>query len=230
MTESGKPDTLTEEQHAIKEAFGEFTRREVVPGADERDRTGEFPAGLVRRLGELNGMGISVPERYGGLGLDTEAQLLVIEQAAYGDAALASICTAHYLGLEVFLCHGEHSQRERFTTPLARGEALAGFALTEPEAGSDLGSMTTRATRQSNGWVLNGSKTFISNAAQADVMALFAKTEPHAGFDGITAFVVPGENIRPVLLCTPGQVRHPLRAYLRRLPRQCPAGRQRVDR
>jgi len=181
----------TEEQLAIREVFAEFARREVVPGAAERDRTGAFPADLVRRIGELDGMGISVAEADGGLGLDTVAQLHAIEQIAYADAALASIYTAHYLGLEVFRLAADGAARTRWLTPLARGELLAGFALTEPEAGSDIASMRTAARRDGDEWVLSGSKTFISNAAEADVLALFASTDPAAGFRGISAFAVP---------------------------------------
>jgi acyl-CoA dehydrogenase len=181
----------TEEQLAIREVFAEFARREALPGAAERDRTGAFPADLVRRIGELDGMGISVAEADGGLGLDTVAQLHAIEQIAYADAALASVHTAHYLGLEVFRLGAEGAERTRWLPPLARGELLAGFALTEPEAGSDIASMRTSARRDGEEWVLSGSKTFISNAAEAGVLALFATTDPSSGFRGISAFAVP---------------------------------------
>jgi acyl-CoA dehydrogenase len=181
----------TEEQLAIREVFAEFARREVLPGAAERDRTGAFPADLVRRIGELDGMGISVAEADGGLGLDTVAQLHAIEQIAYADAALASVHTAHYLGLEVFRLGAEGAERTRWLPSLARGELLAGFALTEPEAGSDIASMRTTARRDGEEWVLSGSKTFISNAAEAGVLALFATTDPSSGFRGISAFAVP---------------------------------------
>lgn len=181
----------TAEQEAIRDSFAAFARREAAPGAAERDRSGEFPAALVRRLGELDGMGISVAADDGGLGLDTVSQLLAIEQVAYADAALASIYTAHYLGMEVFRVRAAGAQRARWLAPLARGQYLAGFALTEPAAGSDIASMTTTARRDGDGWVLNGTKTFISNAAEADVLALFATADPARGFRGISAFAVP---------------------------------------
>lgn len=181
----------TTEQEAIRDSFAEFARREVAPGAAERDRSGDFPAALVRRLGELDGMGISVAPDDGGLGLDTVSQLLAIEQVAYADAALASIYTAHYLGMEVFRLRAAGEQRAQWLAPLARGQFLAGFALTEPGAGSDIGSMRTTARYEDGSWVLNGTKTFISNAAEADVLALFATVDPARGFRGITAFAVP---------------------------------------
>ena len=184
-------EPLSEEQEAIRSAFAEFARREVLPGAAERDRTGEYPAALVRRLGELDGMGISVPQSAGGLGLDTGAQLIAIEQVAYADAALASIYTAHYLAVEAIRLAGDLAQHKQWLTPLAHGEALGAFALTEPGAGSDIAGMTTTATRDGEQWVLAGQKTFISNAAEADVLVVFASTDTAAGFRGISAFAVP---------------------------------------
>ncbi|MGH3151908.1 MAG: acyl-CoA dehydrogenase family protein [Streptosporangiaceae bacterium] len=103
------PYPLTAEQEAIRESFGEFARKEVLPGAAARDASGSYPADLMARLGELDGMGISVSRKFGGLGLDTGEQLLAIEEVTYADAALGSICTAHYLGLEVFLLYGDDS-------------------------------------------------------------------------------------------------------------------------
>ncbi len=188
----GQQTGLSQEQQAIVEVFRTFAEREVRPGAAQRDRTGEFPAALIARLGELGGMGISVPEADGGLGLDTAALTLAIEEIAYADAALASIYTAHYLGVEALRLYGDAPQRASWLRPLAAGEKLAGFALTEPDAGSDIGSMTTRARLEGDQWVISGAKTFISNAAQADAIVLFATIDPAAGFGGITAFVLPG--------------------------------------
>ncbi|WP_280500919.1 acyl-CoA dehydrogenase family protein [Nocardia farcinica] len=168
-----------------------FAEAEILPGAAERDASARFPADLVRRLADQDLMGISVPTEYGGLGLSTRAQLVAIEEVARADAALASIYTAHYLGLEPILVGGTDEQRARRLPALAAGEQLAGFALTEPDAGSDIASMRTVARRAADGWHLSGAKTFISNAREADLVVLFAKTDPDAGFRGITAFAVP---------------------------------------
>ena len=168
-----------------------FANREIHPGAAFRDETREYPAELVKRLGEQDLMGISVPEEFGGLGLSTKTQLIAIEEVARTDAALASIYTAHYLGLEPILVGGTEEQKRRWLPRLASGELLAGFALTEPDAGSDIASMRTTARREDDGWHLSGSKTYISNAKEADLVVLFAKTDPSAGFRGITAFVLP---------------------------------------
>lgn len=181
----------SEVQQAIYESFHDFAHREVLPGAAERDRTAEFPVTLVSRIAELGGMGISVPEAEGGLGLDTQSQLIAIEQIAYADAALASIHTAHYLGLEVLRLAANAYQRTQWLQPLAEGRMLAGFALTEPGAGSDIASMKTTARHVGESWIINGSKTFISNAAEADVVTLFASTDLSAGFHGISSFALP---------------------------------------
>lgn len=131
--------------------------RSIQPGAAARDESKEFPAQLVKRLGQQDLMGISVPEEFGGLGLSTRTQLVAIEEVARTDAALASIYTAHYLGLEPILVGGSEEQKHRWLPQLASGELLAGFALTEPDAGSDIASMRTVARREDDGWHLSGS-------------------------------------------------------------------------
>lgn len=176
----------------MREAVREFVRREVMPGARERDETGDVPLDALRGLAELSAMGITVPEEYGGLGLDAETLIAAVEEVAYGDAALASIYTAHYLALEPLVLAGDDGQKRRYLAPLAAGAQLGAFALTEPDAGSDIGSMRTSATRDASGWRLNGSKTFISNAAEAGAIVVFAKTRPEARLRGISAFVVTG--------------------------------------
>ncbi|MBF6413251.1 acyl-CoA dehydrogenase family protein [Nocardia cyriacigeorgica] len=175
----------------LRRTVRDFANAEILPGAAGRDESRQFPAELIRRLAEQDLMGISVPEELGGLGLSTRAQLVAIEEVARADAALASIYTAHYLGLEPILVGGTAEQRQRWLPALASGQQLAGFALTEPDAGSDIASMRTVARRAEDGWHLSGAKTFISNAREADLLVLFAKTDPEAGFRGITAFAVP---------------------------------------
>jgi len=184
------PYPLNDTQRAMRQVIRDFCRNEVMPGAAERDRTGTFPAEIMRGLGELGAMGITVPESWGGLGLDTQTQLLAIEEVARADAALASIYTAHLLALEVLVPYMNEAQKRRFIPEMASGTALGAFALTEPGSGSDIGSMDTVARRDGDTWVVSGSKTFISNAADADTTVLFAKTDPAAGFRGISAFVL----------------------------------------
>ena len=184
------PYPLNDTQRAMRQVIRDFCRNEVMPGAAERDRTAAYPAEIMRGLGELGAMGITVPESCGGLGLDTQTQLLAIEEVARADAALASIYTAHLLALEVLVPYTSEEQKLRFIPEMASGKALGAFALTEPGSGSDIGGMDTVARRDGDAWVVSGSKTFISNAADADTTVLFAKTDPAAGFRGISAFVL----------------------------------------
>lgn len=184
------PYPLNDMQKEMHQVIREFAHHEVMPGAAKRDETGEFPADLLRRLGELDAMGVTVPEAYGGLGLDTQTQLLAVEEVAYADAALASIYTAHFLALEVLLPYASEEQKQRFVPAMAKGTSLGAFALTEPDSGSDIAGMSSVAERVGDEWVISGGKTFISNAADADVIVLFAKTAPEAGFRGISAFIV----------------------------------------
>lgn len=184
------PYDFREDQQRLRETLRAFALAELVPGAAERDRTAAYPAHLVARLAELELMGITVPAAYGGLGLDTPTQLVAVEEVAYGDAALASIFTGHYLGLEGLLLFGTDDQKRRLLTPLARGEALAAFALTEPDAGSDVASIRTDALRDGDRWRIRGSKVFISNAREAGLLIVFAKTRGDAGIEGIGAFAV----------------------------------------
>jgi alkylation response protein AidB-like acyl-CoA dehydrogenase len=185
------PPPFTAEQQAVQQTFRTFAERELWPTASERDRSARFPDALVNRLRELGAMGISLPAEYGGLGLDTATQLIAIEEVAFGDAALASIFTAHYLGAEALVLAGTDEQKQRYLRPLATGEMIGGFALTEPEAGSDIGAMATRAVPDGDDWLLDGAKTFISNARQAGVLITFARTQAGGGLAGISAFLLP---------------------------------------
>jgi alkylation response protein AidB-like acyl-CoA dehydrogenase len=187
------PYEFSEEQQRLRETLRAFALESLVPGSAERDETAAYPADLVARLAELELMGITVPRAYGGLGLDTPTQLVAVEEVAYGDAALASIFTGHYLGMEGLLLFGTDEQKRRLLTPLARGEELAAFALTEPDAGSDVAAIRTEAARERDGWRIRGSKVFISNAREAGLLIVFAKTRRGAGIDGIGAFAVRGD-------------------------------------
>lgn len=185
------PYPFSEEQQELRELLRGFGRREVMPGSAERDRHATYPTALVERLAELGLMGITISEEYGGAGLPMSTQVLAIEEIGYADASLGSIFAGHYLGMEAFSLYGSDEQKQRWLLPLAGGDYRAAFALTEAEAGSDVGSLRTVAVRDGDGWVLDGTKIFISSAKEAGVMIVFAKTDPDAGFKGISAFAVP---------------------------------------
>ncbi len=157
--------TLNEEQLAIKNTCREFAEQEIKPRAEEMDATGEFPYELIRHMGELGLLGLPFPEEYGGAGADFLSYCIALEEISRGDTSVGITMEAHTsLGASPFYLFGTAEQRERFLVPLARGEKLWAFGLTEPEAGSDSGGTQTRATLSNGQWHINGSKAFITNA------------------------------------------------------------------
>ncbi|MBV9282854.1 MAG: acyl-CoA dehydrogenase [Chloroflexi bacterium] len=182
---------LTDDQRMIRDAVRDFARGEVAPRADEIDRTGAFPADLVRKAAQLDLLGIVVPEEYGGAGLDHVCFALFVEEIAAVSGALAVILDVHTsVGTEPILYFGTEDQKRRYLPRLARGEMLGAFALTEPEAGSDAASLKTSAVKTDGAYVLNGTKTFITNVGVADLYIVMARTGPGRGAGAISAFIV----------------------------------------
>lgn len=156
---------LTDEQKAIQSLCREFARDEVAPQAEHNDREERFPYELVRKMAELGLMGLPFPEKYGGAGADTVSYALAVMEIARADASTAITLAAHVsLGASPILLFGTEKQKEEYLVPLARGEKLWGFGLTEPNAGSDAGGTQTRAELRDGNWVINGTKAFITNA------------------------------------------------------------------
>jgi alkylation response protein AidB-like acyl-CoA dehydrogenase len=181
------PDDLRE----IRRTVREFVRAEVKPRAREWDEKGEFPWPVVRKLGPLGVMGIAVPEAYGGAGMGALATAVVIEEIARGDGSLALTVASHNgLGSGHILRFGTEAQKRRWLPALASGEKLAAWGLTEPGSGSDAAGMASTAVRRGDGWILNGSKTFITQGTVGDVFVVLAKTDPALRQNGITAFVL----------------------------------------
>lgn len=157
--------TLNEEQAAIRETCRDFAEQEIKPLAEEMDRTGQFPYEIVRKMGELGLLGLPFPEEYGGAGADFLSYCLAIEEISRGDVSIGITMEAHTsLGASPFYFFGSQQQKEQYLVPLARGEKLWAFGLTEPEAGSDSGGTQTRAVLRDGYWHINGSKAFITNA------------------------------------------------------------------
>ncbi|NUB15843.1 acyl-CoA dehydrogenase [Azospirillum brasilense] len=183
---------LTEEQRMVRDMARDFAAERLAPTAAERDRTGAFPKGELAEMGRLGLMGMLVPEAFDGAGTDHIAYALAIEEIAAGDGAISTIMSVHNsVGCMPILKFGSAEQKERFLKPMARGEQLGCFCLTEPQAGSDAAAIKTRARRDGNHWVLNGTKQFITSGKNADVAIVFAVSAPEAGKKGITAFIVP---------------------------------------
>lgn len=182
---------LTSDQRAIRDLAREFADGEIAPHASDWDRSGAFDRGVLDRLAELGFLGMLVPERYGGLELDLPTYLVAFEELARGDAALA--LTLHIQNGPVpyvLMAHGTGEQRSAWLPQLASGAKIAGFALSEAEAGSDPASMTTTARRTDGGWTISGAKKWVTNGARADVMLVFARTDGAAGRNPIGAFLV----------------------------------------
>ncbi|HKV02512.1 MAG TPA: acyl-CoA dehydrogenase family protein [Ktedonobacteraceae bacterium] len=187
--------SLNEEQSAIRETCREFAEQEIKPLAEEMDRTGAFPYELIRKMGELGLLGLPFPEEYGGAGADFLSYCLAMEEISRGDVSVGITMEAHTsLGASPFFLYGSKEQKERYLPPLARGEQLWAFGLTEPEAGSDSGGTRTRAVLRDGSWHINGSKSFITNAGtdMTGGVTITSVTGKRAdGYNEITNIIVP---------------------------------------
>ena len=186
---------LSETQRQIVDLAREFARTRIEPHAAEWDRTAHFARDVLDELGKLGFLGMSTPEEYDGMGLDTLTYLLALEELAAADASIAvSVSIHNAIPATMLLRHGNARQKERWLKPMARGELLAGFALSEPESGSDAASLSARALRAGDQWVLSGTKAWATNGGTADVMMIMVRTDrPDArrGAKGISTFIVP---------------------------------------
>lgn len=183
---------LTEEQQMIRDMARDFARERLIPGAAERDRSAEPPLSLLKEMGQLGLMGMGVPEEWGGAGADFVAYVLALEEIAAADGAISTIMSVNNSPVcAALLRYGNAAQKERFLKPLARGEWIGAFCLTEPQAGSDASALKTRARRDGDKWIINGVKQFITSGSIAKVALVFAVSDPGQGKRGISCFVVP---------------------------------------
>ena len=182
---------LTEEQRMIRDLARDFAQNEIAPIAAEIDETGEFPYETVKKMGELGLMGLEVPEEYGGAGADTVSYVLAVEE-------ISKACAAHGVILSVnnsLVCYGidkfgTEEQKHRFLVPLASGQAIGAYALTEPQSGSDAGNIRTVAVRDGDDYIINGHKSWITSGPVAGYIVTFATTDPGQGHRGTSAFIV----------------------------------------
>ncbi|MBI1735669.1 MAG: acyl-CoA dehydrogenase family protein [Candidatus Rokubacteria bacterium] len=192
---------FTPDQEAFRRAVGRFVDAEVVPAAQAIDEAGEFPSELFRRCGELGYLGLRYPEAYGGAEADMVTYCLLAEELARGSLSLAaSVAMQSLMGTWFVYKYGSEALRQRYLVPALRAELIATFALTEPNAGSDLASITTRAERRGAGWVLNGTKTWVTNAPIADLLTVGAKTSAERGLSSIALFLVDRRSMRGITL------------------------------
>jgi len=183
---------LNEQQTMIRDTARQCARQRLKPNSAAWDREKTFPREALAEMGRLGFLGMTVPPEWGGAGADVVSLAVALEEIAAGDAACATIMSGHNsVGCMPIAMFGTEEQKERFLRPMAQGTMLSAFGLTEPQAGSDISAMTTRAYRDGDYYVLSGTKQFITSGKNADIALLFAKTDPNAGSRGITAFIVP---------------------------------------
>ena len=189
---------LTEEQRQLRSAVVEFARQELNGDVIDRDRTGEFPREAWQKCAEFGLLGLAVPKEYGGAGADFLSYILVLEELSRADAGVGVTVAVHTSATTLpILAFGTEEQRARFVPPLARGEQIGAFALTEPGSGSDAGSLRTVAIPTGDGWSISGSKQWITNGSRAGTFVLFARTDPEtAGARGVSCFVLDADHVR----------------------------------
>ncbi|WLQ43989.1 acyl-CoA dehydrogenase family protein [Streptomyces laculatispora] len=185
---------LSEEQEAVRQLAKDFVARDIAPHVVEWDRSENVDKSIVKKLGSLGFLGLTVPEEYGGSGGDHLTYCLVTEELGSGDSAVRGIVSVS-LGLvaKTIAAWGDEEQKRQWLPRLTSGDAVGCFGLTEPGTGSDAGNLTTRAVRDGGDYVINGSKMFITNGTWADVVLLFARTDDTPGHKGISAFLVPAD-------------------------------------
>jgi alkylation response protein AidB-like acyl-CoA dehydrogenase len=189
---------LTQDQREIQALTRDFAQAEIDPHASRWDREHHFPRELFGKLAELGLMGACVPEEYGGAGADFLSYILVLEELSRADAGVGVTVAVHTSAATLpILAYGTDEQKSRFVPPLARGEQLGAFALTEAEAGSDAGALRTKAEQIGDGWKITGAKQWITNGRHAGTFILFARTDPAtAGARGVSAFILDAEHVR----------------------------------
>ncbi|WP_031055305.1 acyl-CoA dehydrogenase family protein [Streptomyces sp. NRRL F-5702] len=198
---------LSEEQEAVRKLAEDFVAREVAPHVVDWDRAEDVDRSIVRKLGDVGFLGLTVPEEYGGSGGDHLSYCLVTEELGRGDSSVRGIVSVS-LGLvaKTIAAWGSEEQKRAWLPRLTSGEAIGCFGLTEPGTGSDAGNLATRAVRDGGDYVVNGAKTFITNGTWADVVLLFARTGEAPGHRGVSAFLVPAD--------TPGLTRRTIHGKL----------------
>jgi butyryl-CoA dehydrogenase len=182
---------LSQEHQMLRDAVRQYAREQLAPNAAAWDRDATFPKEALKGLAAMGLYGVAIPEEWGGAGMDHTALALALEQIATGDGATSTIVQVNNLAADILLGYGTREHKERYLKPLARGDLLGAFALSEPHTGSDASAIRTRAERSGDSYVLNGVKQFITSGKHADVAVVFAVTDKDAGKKGISAFVVP---------------------------------------
>ena len=185
---------LTKEHEMIRQTARDFAQKEIVPIAAEFDESGEFPSETIQKMGAMGFMGIEIPEEYGGAGMDTLSYVLALEEICKVDAAHGTIMSVNNsLFGYALLRFGNETQKSKYLTEVASGEAIGAYSLTEPMSGSDAGTMRSRAVRDGDGFIVNGRKSWVISAPVAKYIILFTMTEPEKKHNGISAFIIEAD-------------------------------------
>lgn len=183
--------TLTDEQELIRNTVREFAQEHLAPGVIERDDKAIFPAEQIKIMADLGFMGMMIPEKWGGSGIDTRSYVLALEEIAAVDASAAVIMSVNNsLVCQLLFDWGTNEQKEKYLIPLAKGEKLGAYSLSEPQSGSDASNMRTFAEKNGTHYILNGTKNWVTNGQTSDVVIVFCLTEKGVGYKGISAFIV----------------------------------------
>jgi len=188
----------TDEQRAITEMVRQFADEQIIPQAEHYDHEDEFPEPIVEQMKELGLFGVTIPEEYGGMGLDLTTYAMIVEELSRGWISISGIVNTHFIGSYLLMKFGSDEQKEYFLPKMATGEMRAAFSLSEPGLGSDVQAISTRAKKDGDDWVINGQKMWVTNGLRSGVVFLLAKSDPDASppYKGMTCFItekVPGE-------------------------------------
>jgi alkylation response protein AidB-like acyl-CoA dehydrogenase len=185
----------TDEQRAITEMIRQFVDEQVIPIAEEHDHEDKFPDAVVEQMRELGLFGVTIPEEYGGMGLDLTTYAMIVEELSRGWISVSGIVNTHFIGSYLLMKFGTDEQKEKFLPKMATGEIRAAFSLSEPGLGSDVAAISTRAKKDGDQWVINGTKMWVTNGLRSGLVFLLAKTDPDAdpAHRGMTCFICEKE-------------------------------------
>lgn len=183
--------SLNEEQQIVRDTARDFADKTIKPRAEEIDKNHEFPADIIKQLGEMGFMGVAVPEEYGGSGMDNVTYVLIMEEVSRACASCGVIMSVNNsLACDPILIFGTDDQKERFLKPMASGEKLGALTMTEPGAGSDPGHITTTMEDKGDHWLVNGTKNFCTNGSEADILIFLGVSDKEKGNKGLTTLIV----------------------------------------
>src|SRR6476661_4948532 len=185
----------TDEQKAITEMVRQFVDEQIIPNAEHYDHEDSFPEPIVEQMKELGLFGVTIPEEYGGMGLDLTTYAMIVEEPSRGWISISGVVNTHFIGSYLLMKFGTDEQKEYFLPKMATGELRAAFSLSEPGLGSDVQAITTRAKKDGDDWVINGQKMWVTNGLRSGVVFLLAKSDPHASppYKGMTCFITEKE-------------------------------------